>query len=373
MARKHLSRSVLLESLESRQLYSTVSITDFGAKPDDGKDDTGAIIAAINASKPGDTILFDGGVFNLSHINLASNRNYVGDHHAELTGTSPDGHLFDINGDNVSVSNLIIDSGIMIQKNGGYNNNISIHDNVFYMENSGSNDNGITFTSGLQNSLISENYFSNPNAGGFGIYGYNYRNLTIKNNDLINLAAGMHVDAFGNSGDLLVQNNYIHGARGMGLEFQGAATNLKFIGNWYEHPELSSDFNRNNNSFAFSLILDKSSNILIKGNTVIAPERPDGTGCRIGFEVGGDNTLVTENYINGVNHTIAVNDGSGSCSVTIDDNYLTNYLQGIGGIRPNAITYKGSNDGSTTLDWSLNNSQAGRDSRHIYIDFNSQN
>ena len=145
----------------------------------------------------------------------------------------------------------------------------------------------------------------------------------------------------------------------MGMEFQGTATNLKFLDNWYENPNLSSDFNRNHNSFAYSLILDKSSNIEIKRNVVIAPQRPDGVGTRIGFEVGGDNTVVEQNYVNGVNHVLAANDGVGSASILVKNNKFLNYRQGIGGIRPNSIRYEGSNDGETKLSWELARNRTG--------------
>ena len=89
----------------------------------------------------------------------------------------------------------------------------------------------------------------------------------------------MHIDAFGGCGNLLVQGNYITGAKGMGMEFQGTADGDTFLDNWFEHPNLQGGSTRNpanDNSMAFSLILDKSQNITVRRNTVIAPERPDG-------------------------------------------------------------------------------------------------
>ena len=71
-------RSVL-EGLENRQLLSTVDVADFGAVADDGRDDRGAIVAAINASKPGDTVKLVGGTFNVSdEITLSPDRTYAG-------------------------------------------------------------------------------------------------------------------------------------------------------------------------------------------------------------------------------------------------------------------------------------------------------
>jgi opacity protein-like surface antigen len=38
-------------------------VRDFGAIPDDGKDDTDAVQKAVDAAQPGDTIHFDKGVY----------------------------------------------------------------------------------------------------------------------------------------------------------------------------------------------------------------------------------------------------------------------------------------------------------------------
>ena len=180
---------------------------------------------------------------------------------------------------------------------GGFNTNVTFDHDTFNLNTHGTNPSGITATSGMSNAVISNNYFTGY-SGGFGIYGYNY-GLKIVNNEFVDITAGIHIQAFNDLGNLLVQNNYIKGVNGMGMEFQGCANNLKFLDNFYEHPVLSSDPNRNTNSMAFSLPLDESSNIDIERNTIIAPER-DGIGMRIGIETGGDNALVQDNYINGV-------------------------------------------------------------------------
>src|SRR5688500_11369502 len=62
---KRVRDAINLENLEHRQLMSVVNVADFGAKPNDGADDKGAIQAAINAAKPGDTVVFNAGTFNL--------------------------------------------------------------------------------------------------------------------------------------------------------------------------------------------------------------------------------------------------------------------------------------------------------------------
>jgi hypothetical protein len=154
--------------------------------------------------------------------------------------------------------------------------------------------------------------------------------------------------------------------KGMGFEFQGTAANCVFQDNWFEHPTLSSVYNQNLNSMAFSLILDRGSNITIQRNTVIAPERPDGTGCRVGFEVGGDNTLVSDNYINGIDITVADNDGNGTGSVTVKNNQFSNYLQADYQAFPApGRTYTASNNGpSVQLTWNINRGRPQRNVRY---------
>src|ERR1043165_122649 len=58
-------RAELFESLETRQLFAVITVTDYGAIANDGKDDSGAIQKALDASKTNDTILFSGGTFDL--------------------------------------------------------------------------------------------------------------------------------------------------------------------------------------------------------------------------------------------------------------------------------------------------------------------
>jgi hypothetical protein len=345
---KRLSRAVLLP-LEDRVLFSTINVSNYGAIPNDGVNDLLAIQTALNASRAGDTILFSGGTFNLSNFSLQQrnsngfgmifpgDRTYLGQNGATLSGSDSRGPLVYLQSysgsshvptNNVTISHLnFVGGGIYIDSSSGFNDHIVLDYNTFNLTTTnGDTRQGLTFTSGLSNARITNNYFTGYN-GGFGIYGYNYNTLTIANNEFVNVQAGMHIDAFYNSGNLLVEQNYVTGAKGMGMEFQSTATNLVFQDNWFEHPNLSSNFSTNNNSFAYSLILDKSSNIIIRRNVVIAPERPDGVGCRVGFEAGGDNSLVEDNYVNGINNVLAINDAVGTCNVTVRNNQFMNYLE----------------------------------------------
>jgi hypothetical protein len=360
----------LSEQLEDRTLFSTVLVTAFGATPNDGSNDSYAVQAAINSSKAGDTIFFPAGTYNIDTQidSLPGNRTYTSDGDATLVGRTSDGEMLKVESDNVKISNLTFNGGgvLVDHPGGGMNQNIVFNNNVFNLNTSGNNPNGITATSGLENSSITNNLFTGY-AGAFGIYGYNYNGLTIANNEFVNISAGIHMDVFSPSGNLLVEQNYITGAKGMGMEFQtqGApATNLVFQDNWDENPNLSSNARSNTNSMAFSLILDQGSNILIQRNVVIAPQKPDGIGERIAFEVGGDNTIVRENYVNGINSVLAMNDGVGSASVIAQDNQWMNYTEGPSITFPSSIrTLSLINNGpSVQLDWDISRGRPGRNS-----------
>ena len=320
-------------------------------------------MAAVNSSKAGDTILFSGGTFNFSgELDLPGDRNYLGANHGALSGHGGDGELVKIQGDNFSFKNLTFNGGgVFLDKSGGgFNTNVTFDHDTFNLNTHGTNPSGITATSGMSNAVISNNYFTGY-SGGFGIYGYNYNGLKIVNNEFVDITAGIHIQAFNDSGNLLVQNNYIKGVNGMGMEFQGRANNLKFLDNFYEHPVLSSDPNRNTNSMAFSLPLDESSNIDIEAQHDHRAGGADGIGMRIGIETGGDNTLVQDNYINGVNCTIADTDGVGSSSVTIKNNRESNFLQKDTLVFPagNHVYTNTNNGPNTQLTWDINRAEAG--------------
>lgn len=337
-------------------------ITNFGAIANDGKDDSAAIIAAANAAGPGGVVGIKGNPGDVFEIQggptLPSNVQYLGQHVA-LKGSSASGPMFSIKGDNVTIKGIDFQGGgIFIDKpNGGGNNNIDISWNDFHLNvPNGDRKNAITFTSGLNNSVISNNYF-NGYTGGFGIYAdATESGLTIANNECVNVGACMHINS-GNSSNILVENNYITGAKGMGMEFQGKITNGTFKNNWYEHPNLSSTHDVNGNSFAFSLPLDKGENITISHNGVYAPERPDGTGTRVAFEVGSKNTLISDNYVDYVNRPILASGCGVPASITVDGNHIENWLGTM--IEKNfcfasaggTVNDKGNNGADHTVSW----------------------
>jgi hypothetical protein len=342
---------------------ATVNVADFGARVNDGVNDTGAIQSAINAAGNGGTVVLNSGVYDLPEgMKVASNRTYQGNGGTILRGKNAQGWLLHLEGDNTTFKGLTLEGGglFMDRPGGGMNTNITVDYCVFRLNTGGDKGNGITFTQGVANTRFTNNYFTNY-TGAFAIYGYNYNGLTIANNEIVNTRAGFHIDAFGGSGNLLVEQNYISGVKGMGMEFQGTASNLTFQDNVYENPNLSTVFSQNMNSMAYSLILDKSSNIRIRRNFVYAPLRQDGTGCRVGFEMGGDNAIIEDNYIYGPDVSAYMTDGHGTASVTFRNNRVQNVRHGDYIAFPSSgRTYTSHNNGANTqLTWDINRPKPG--------------
>jgi hypothetical protein len=142
----------------------------------------------------------------------------------------------------------------------------------------------------------------------------------------------------------------------MGMEFQGTASGLRFLDNVYTKPDLSSDRNQNRNAIAFSFVLDKSNDIQVKRNAVISNAKPDGLGCPLGFELGGDNVTVEDNYVNGPDVAAYDSDGNGTTSMTVRNNRWMNVNRGDYLAFPGpGRTYSSSNNGSgTVLTWDVN-------------------
>jgi len=358
---------VIFESLETRQMLSTtLSVTSYGAIPNDGRDDRAAIQAAVNASAAGDTVYFPAGTYNLSsEINLkGAGRIYKGapaDGATVIKGADAD-PIFHIREDNTRIDSFTLDGKpVMIdQAQGKMIYGAVVNNNVMYVHGSGDNVNGVTFTTGLGNSAITNNRIeNNPHVA---IYGYYWDGLTIANNELVNGNQGMHLDTLGDnsSKNLLIEQNYISGMRRMGVEYQGAGINTIVQDNYYENPVLSSVQSENNDVMAFSVIADRSIGTIARRNTVIAPQRPDGWGVRVGFEIGGDNALVEQNYIVGTQYCVSGNDYNGSSSVTVRNNRVINTLNGPFG----RLTSISNNGPAVVLNWDINRVKPGRNRRY---------
>ncbi|HVT90458.1 MAG TPA: NPCBM/NEW2 domain-containing protein [Tepidisphaeraceae bacterium] len=345
-----------LELLEIRRFLSSVNVLNYGAVPDDGKDDVAAILAAIRDSKKNDTVVFPAGEFDIgTSVQLKGDRQYIGD--GSVLSGGDEFHIFTLHDDNVRIEGFTFDGKALFIDAPGNRmiQNLVVNENTFHVHGDGTGKNGITFTTGLRDSKITNNTFD-PISADNGIYGYYWDNLTIANNSFLNGNEGIHVVDFGDvSKDLLIEQNYFSGLHRMGIEYQGGGSNTIVQDNYYENPVMTKNFQDNMSTFAYSIIADRSEGTIIRRNTAIAPDRPDGTGVRIVFEVGGDNTLVEQNYSVGSNHVLAANDGVGTTSVLARNNLFKNYLQGPGG---RGLTLQ-NNGPNAQLDWNVNRGKPG--------------
>src|SRR5689334_8714981 len=67
---------IVLEDLENRVQFSQIFASAHGAVPNDGRDDRTAVLAALNAARSGDTVVFGDGVYNFdSQISLKTGVN----------------------------------------------------------------------------------------------------------------------------------------------------------------------------------------------------------------------------------------------------------------------------------------------------------
>lgn len=362
-------------------MCSTVSaadVTQFGAIPDDGRDDWFAIQSAIEQSRPGETITFPAGTFELSK-NLdpkgrgriftgATQLQWQGEKLVATTETilRATGNDFAMKfaGSDLTLKHLTFanrgifcsrDNNVMVEK-------LTIDHCHFKIEPSGHEENGVCFTTGLADSAITNCLFD-PIAGENGIYGYNWRKLTIANNLFLSGGEGIHLVAhLDSSSDLLIEQNYFAHLHRMGIEIQGGGRNTIVQDNYYELPVMSADREKNNDTFAYSIVSDRSIGTKVLRNTSIAPERPDGVGVRIIFELGGKDLVCQDNYSVDGNHVIAVN-GAGATG-TVSGNRISGF--NIGPLNNEANGTKAlirDNGPDVKLSWDVNRGKPGPDRR----------
>jgi hypothetical protein len=319
--------------------------------------------------KPGDNIqqklneasygerceLADGTYGVSSPIIMPAGRRIVGTRAARIVGANASVMMFKVHADDVVFDGVtLVGKAIFCDKPGGIMvGQLVVNSCRFEVRAAGEHWNGITFTTGLRNSRITNNTFD-PINGDNGIYGYNWDNLVIANNEFYNGNEGIHLIAHWDpSPNLLIEQNYFSGLRRMGIEIQGGGRNTIVQDNHDEKPAMTARFEDNLSTFAYSIIADRSVGTRIRRNTAICPERPDGTGVRIVFEVGGDDCLVEENYVVGGNHVLAANDGTGTTSVLARRNKWEGFRIGPSG---RGLTLAGGDDANgpqAPLSWSI--------------------
>ncbi|HWP40194.1 MAG TPA: right-handed parallel beta-helix repeat-containing protein [Tepidisphaeraceae bacterium] len=361
------------------QPMPVIDVRTYGALPDDGIDDTAAIQAAIDAARiPGQTIQFPPGTFHISRalnprgfgrvIRGTTTLRYqedsvVAENATILQATGKDHFIFHFRGKDLTLSRLSFHGrGIFCDtSDGSMVQGLIVENCWFHLDVTGQETNAIVFTTGLRNSRISDCVF-NPLRGDNGIYGYNWDGLTIANNHFLNGNQAIHVIAHqDDSRDLLIEQNYFAGLRRMGVEVQGGGINTIVQDNYYEKPVMSGQFEQNMSTFAYSIIADRSRGTRVRRNTSIAPERPDGTGVRIIFELGGQDVVCEDNYSVAGNHVAILNT---SRNGKIINNRFVGYLIGPSAYPGRAVNATVQNNGpEVELSWDINRGKPGPNRR----------
>ncbi len=202
-----------LENLEKRVLFSQINVADFGAVPNDGQNDTGAIQRAINASNPGDTIQFNSGKYDIGELSLRSSRGYNGVQGTVLRSGTEFAQRLEHNARDITISNLRLEGAGVFMGNAGVYRNIRIVNNHF----DDMNGHAIKMTSNSDGVVIEHNTFTNIRGYG-AIETFNTNRLSYRFNRLIDVKHGGHILAPLEDNNL--SYNHMTGLTSMGLEIQ---------------------------------------------------------------------------------------------------------------------------------------------------------
>jgi polygalacturonase len=163
----------------------TISVTDFGAVPDDGRDDQDAIQEAIDSAPEGTTVLFPAGTYHHSHLlQVRTDRVALWGYDAALVGTNREKHAIVLWGDYTSVVGLTISANPTGRLHAEDQMGISLH-----------------FTTG---SVVRDTTVRNTSSAGIFIWGasdYQILNNVVENT----MSDGIH--SVGGARNGLVQGN----------------------------------------------------------------------------------------------------------------------------------------------------------------------
>ncbi|MCQ4085225.1 right-handed parallel beta-helix repeat-containing protein [Saccharibacillus sp. JS10] len=167
-----------------------VSVLDYGAKPNDSKDDYAAFVAAIDAAKAsGKYVHVPAGNYRLSNILTIDGVKVqgAGKFLTTLTSTNPKRGSIDLKGNGVQLSNLKHAYQTTVPRGDGSNekNNITVRgaknfkiQNVYVSKSSTA---GIMVTYGASNGIIRGNTVDSTGADGIHMTGAS-QNITVENN-----------------------------------------------------------------------------------------------------------------------------------------------------------------------------------------------
>src|SRR4051794_24070181 len=105
-----------LENLENRTLFSVLNVANFGAAPNDGRDDSGAVMAAVKAAGAGDTLQFGSGQYDFSNrVEIRFGVTIQGAGRGATTIRARDGiHSFYFRNSGLNVNDITFDGGAFL-------------------------------------------------------------------------------------------------------------------------------------------------------------------------------------------------------------------------------------------------------------------
>jgi hypothetical protein len=277
------------------------------------------IQASINNSHVGDTIAFQAGTYNLSHLRLQPGRSYIGATNGQTIVHGSGGYaLMDFYGSGLTVQHIIFDGGGLHL--GGAVSGAMVEYNTFQNISFGPNSHtefanwtttiGVFIDYSVANSDISHNSFQNLNSqilnvdsdenlGVSGIFGYGFSNTTMNYNtfDTVNEGIKIFFDHSDGKNDQINYNTFTNVHR-MAIEMQHSdSSNLEVAYNNISKP-LSPWID----TFGISAAMG-GSNTVVHDNIVDdqVPSRCGTNRCSIGMgiEAWGNSTQIVNNTVRG--------------------------------------------------------------------------
>lgn len=304
-----------------------VSVATFGARPDDGVDDTAALQRAINESTPGTTLVLPAGRYQLSSVLLPrSDLTLCASTTATLAWTGGSGHLIDAvyrgRADRFNLYNLTFDGASVILAGTGNRVVNNTFRNVNRPAGAPTTDRSrlyglhlVDFTDGV----VEHNVFSNIDTE-TAIIGYGVSGSRIRQNTMSQVFQAMH---FFDLSSTEVSQNRISGVRRMGIEIQG----LNLTGAVIRDNVLSDWRYQADQRELIGLSVVSGKGVLIQGNVLRCGAGCDGSERGWGMELGGaDGQQVRRNVVQGfsVGIGVAILD-----SITVEGNAIYDAHAGI--------------------------------------------
>jgi hypothetical protein len=275
------------------------------------------IQASINNSHVGDTISFQAGTYNLSHLRLQPGRSYIGATNGQTVVHGTGGYaLMDFYGSGLTVQHIIFDGGGLYL--GGAISGAMVEYNTFRNISFGPSGTtefgnwtstvGVFINYSVSNSDISHNTFQNLSSqvlyqytdeglGVSGIFGYGFSNTTLNYNtfDTVNEGIKIFFD-HADGKNVHINNNTFTNVHRMAIELQGGSTD----GLEVAYNNVSKPLTPWRQSFGISAAM-VGWNAIVHDNIVDDQLNCVGSGCWVGIalEAWGNSTQVYNNTLRG--------------------------------------------------------------------------